>query len=877
MQATIVQQARNLSFFSATRLAGVVLSAVALCTVVRPTAAQPAAPVTITDYDENDWYLVRGRERLSYHGMRACWVYNRAMVWLDKNCGVDGGILCYSSQSPLPLTGTRQVSRWYTGSDNEVVDIDDGFTRLSKRNGASAWDHACLPPVQFEIEQHRVAEFEVREATHPWQFIAIVKGRSGPPLFVSPWHTGPHKLRVDLLELYRGKGYENHFAEMVFFVAVWTKNPQEPATVSFRLSLWGGEVIVPTLPVIRTAQRAEREGVPLCAVVLDRDAKRLSHDEVDVTASLGQASIKLTEDGQGIWKAVARDVPRGVHWAELRATWKADPQKSVATRLSVRVTDGQFVSYDPRLRLLTRGGQPLGPITGSYRGQAVFLGIGTAGESLLHGQDRWQAAISHAAEPDYGFHFWEAITPRELNDDYAYLDRCGWRMIHLCSAWLWWPRFDAAGRLSPFYAEQIDAVCRAAEQHGLFVHLAVSHYPLGLKSPPYAQYIEAGYEASDYANPQSNFFRMFTAYLAQLAEVFRDDVALSSFTPAGEGDSVCGMHFVNMVHDALARHDGNHLVMAEPHHQITQHPNYYRQAGWKPLLGAMRTYHIEWLKPQPPESVGVQFKLAAMGDIFMGEGCFYGFLGGNHQYMNPEMPIDNYRRCVRETIYTGLAQRNPILLTWEERIVEDERIVFEQIRQAVDWSTPFQRPWLAIRVDDQLMPVAGRSPLFRYEDALSRIPVEACYVWEDASVPSGTAATLDARQPFVRPAFASDGGTLPDALRSRLPLILPAGWAASYSWSEDRRTLLAFLRRTDAVGRESNRVARDDGTSLDATLVLRNFAPQVLAFQLFDLATHQLVLQGNLQETRSVTMPGDGNHFFLLVLPPKQGADGASR
>ena len=434
----------------------------------------------------------------------------------------------------------------------------------------------------------------------------------------------------------------------------------------------------------------------------------------------------------------------------------------------MRVTDGQFVSYDPRLRLLTRGGQPLGPITGSYRGQAVFQGIGTAGESLLHGQDQWQAAIAHEPEPDYGFHFWESLTPRELNDDYAYLDRCGWRMIHLCSAWLWWPRFDAAGRLSPFYAEQIDAVCRAAGQHGLFVHLAVSHYPLGLRSPPYAQYVEAGYQASDYANPQSKFFGMFTDYLAQLAEVFRDDMVLSSFTPAGEGDPACGMHFVNMVHDALARYDRNHLVMAEPHHQITQHPNYYRQAGWKPVLGGMRTYHIESLKPQPPESVGVQFKLAAMGDIFMGEGCFYGFLGGNHQYMNPEMPIDNYRRRVRETIYTGLAHRNPILLTWEERIVEDERIVFEQIRKAVDWSTPFQTPPLAIRVDDKLMPVAGRQQLFRYEDALSRIPLEGLLrLGRRAGARGHGGDARRARQPFVRPAFVSDGGTLPDELKSR--------------------------------------------------------------------------------------------------------------
>ena len=171
----------------------------------------------------------------------------------------------------------------------------------------------------------------------------------------------PGKLSVDLLELYRAKGYENHFAEMVFFVAAWTEDPQEPATVSFRLSLTGGEVIVPTLPVVRTAKRAETEGVPLYAVVLDREAKRLGRDAVDVTASLGQSSIKLAENGQGIWQAVARGVPLGDHWAELRATWKADPQKSVVTRLSVRVTDGQFVSYDPKLRLLMRAGTAPGP------------------------------------------------------------------------------------------------------------------------------------------------------------------------------------------------------------------------------------------------------------------------------------------------------------------------------------------------------------------------------------------------------------------------------------------------------------------------------------------------------------------------------------
>ena len=837
---------------------------VVLSAAVGSLGAAPPAPMTVTDYDQGDWYVVRGGERLSYHGMRESWVFNRAMVWLDEASGVDDALVCYSSRSPLPLTGKRQVSRWYTGPGNALADVDDSYTRLTKQNAQSTWDHACLPPLQFQIEQHARAELDVREATHPWQFVIVVKGRSGPPLFASPWQTGPGKLTVNLLDLFRRKGYEHHFAEMVFFVAVWTENPAEQATVVFRLSLAGPEVVVPSLPIVRTAERSRAEGVPIYAVVLDRRAERLGQEAVEVHGSLGQGSFELRDDGRGIWKAVLRGVPPGEHEAELRAVWKADPQKTAVTRMDFRVTDGQFVGYDAKLRLLARAGKPLGPITGSYRGQAVFRAIGTNDERLLHGEEDWREAIADRERPDCGFHFWESLTPRELDEDYAYLVRCGWRMIHLCSAWLWWPRFDAAGRLSPYYAEQLDAVSRAAGRHGLFVHLATSHYPLGLRSPPYARYLEAGYQPSDYGDPQSEFFRMFADYLAQLAVVFRDDTGVSSFTAAGEGDPKCGVPFVNMVDDELARHDGHHLVLAEPHHQITRRPDFYRAAGWKPVLGGMRTYHIERPEPRPPESIGVQFKLAAMGDVFLGEGCFYGFLGGNHQYMNPEMPLEGYRRRIRETIYTGLAHRNPILLTWEERIVEDERVVFERIRRAVDWSTPFQRAPVAIRVDEKRMPVAGRGPLFRYEEALARIPVEAFYVWEDEPVPPGTVATIDARRPFVRPAYVSQGGLLPDELKARLPLRLPADWAANYSWSDDRRTLLAFLRRLDGPDGARSQRSESPGAS---GLKLGNFPDEGLGFQLFDLAAKKAVAEGRLSEGLRLEIPREGEHLFLMVRP----------
>jgi len=78
---------------------------------IPPTAipAEPPDPVTRTDYDEGDWYLARGDQKLPYHGMRDSWVFNRAMTWLDKTSGVDGAVLCYSTQSPLHCRKTAII------------------------------------------------------------------------------------------------------------------------------------------------------------------------------------------------------------------------------------------------------------------------------------------------------------------------------------------------------------------------------------------------------------------------------------------------------------------------------------------------------------------------------------------------------------------------------------------------------------------------------------------------------------------------------------------------------------------------------------------------------------------------------------------------
>jgi len=790
-----------------------------------PEGGTTNALAVVSDYDGGDYFWVRDGQKQPMHGIREAWVFNRAMTWLDDKDGVEGAVICYSNQSPLPLTGKKQVSRWFTSKANELSDLDDETTRFVKRDAKAEFDHALLPALQFHIEQHPVAELEVTEATHPWQFVVAIKGRSGPPLYASPWQEKPGKLTVELLKLYRAKGYQRHFAQLTFALFVHTTEPEDEARISFRLRLNGQAAIIPALPIIRTAERAKAEGVPIYAIVLGDKGERLGKGSVEVSTWVGEKQIHLADVGDGIWKAVLRELPVGVNRVQLGAAWPRAMRVPLTTILDIHITDGRFIGYDEKLKLLTEGGKPVGPFAGSYRGAPMFKGIGTPQESLVQGQEQWAAVQGTVHEgqhfnhggPLYGFNWWESLTEKELDSDYAYLARCGWSVVHLCQGWWLWERLDAGGRIAPHGAEQLAAVTAAARRNGLHLHLALSHYPLGKQSAPYAQYIEAGYQRGDYGKPDSKFYAMFKDYLAHFTTLFRDDTGISGFTAAGEGDPDCGPTFVNAVRDFVTSRDPNHLFLCEPHHGMRSDPNSYRKAGWKPLLGGMRTYFVD---RQPIESVAAQFHLAALGHVFMAEGIFWGYSGGPTQ-------TDRYRERVRETFYTGLALRNLIMMTWEERVVEDERQVLDHVRRAVDWSKPFQRPRLAIRVGKESLVDAGGKGLLRYEVALSRFPLDYACLWGDEPAPDGTLFTIDARQPFDEPAFASDGGKLPDALKADMPLRLPQGFAATYSWSQDRTQLLAFLRSTSPAPHRGAAGTTEAGhfTYADTTRIIERDGP----------------------------------------------------
>jgi hypothetical protein len=290
------------------------------------------------------------------------------------------------------------------------------------------------------------------------------------------------------------------------------------------------------------------------------------------------------------------------------------------------------------------------------------------------------------------------------------------------------------------------------------------------------------------------------------------------------------------------------VVVYEAHFNPTPYPyekgdpNYYRAQSKVPL-GGMRTYKNDG---QLQENLAVIFKLARTGDVFMAEGLFWGYRKAMHQ-------TERYRREVRETIYTGLTYRNPLMMTWEERVVEDERILFERIRRAVDWRTPFQSPRVVVRTGQKLT-----KDLTRYETDFSRIPLEYRIAIHNQPAPEDAALVIQADGDYAPPAFASQGGRIPDVLKRDMPLRLSAGWAANYAWSEDRRLLLAFVRATGEAAKEA-----EPPPPLE--LQLQNFPPGKLPFQLFDLAGKTRIASGEFEQDRALKPESPSAFLYLLV------------
>jgi hypothetical protein len=217
----------------------------------------------------------------------------------------------------------------------------------------------------------------------------------------------------------------------------------------------------------------------------------------------------------------------------------------------------------------------------------------------------------------------------------------------------------------------------------------------------------------------------------------------------------------------------------------------------------------------------------------------------------------------------------PILDTWDEAIAEDEpiaedeHIILRQVRERVDWDQPWMDPKVVIRVDDWSAG-EGRGDMIKYEAFFARMPLAYRYILPEAPDPHGAAVLLDGQKPYQEPRFRSSGGVLPDELKERIPFLLSDGYCASYLWSKDRKTLLAYVYNTTHHTERplwiSGRFHRMPGPA-ELTLKLQNLPAEDLKYRLYDLNAKKFSKEGRVAKTASFELGMTDKDYFVLVTP----------
>ncbi len=811
--------------------------------------------------------------------MGRAWVFNRAMEWRRE----DGCILCYSVGGDLPLTGANAVSAWHSDPTNLIEQAGE-FTRFEKRSTVRRRDCIVLPAFQFHVGQHPKLELTVSDATGEWQFVVAIKGRAGAPLVSSRWQRGEGNFTFDLAEALRTRGYELNYPEVHFVLGVWAKDAESPSSVRFRVRLLGQPALVACLPVIRTATRASSAGVPIVAAALDKKGQRLKADRVKVFALVDGRRIPLGEQN-GLWKASLRGLPTGNHKIELAAEGAIE-KTAIA---HVRVTDGRFWRYDRDHLSLTRDGKLTGPRSGSYQGIFFFKDAGLPDEKLVNGQKEWDS-WDRSKAPGERMHYWEGLTEKELDGRFAYLAKSGFDHLHVAQHWGVWERLDAGGRIAPHAAEQLALYLRVADRHGLSLMQALTHYEYCTQSRgwhgtvPYTRYLGAGFEDKDWYEPGRNnrFEEMFHQYLLDFVTLFGEETALFAMTASGEGDAYNGLPRSDDVFRFIREHDKNHLFLAEPVHLLRKLPDEYVQ-DWEQDMLSGRTY---WIGKEllPEFDLGVEFKLYQLGGLYMAEGSWaasnlyarfhHEVLGESGWVSGSWVGTDFYRTRLRDSLYLGLVHRLPLMMTWDEQVSEDEHRIVAEIREKVDWGQRFMRPKVAIRVDNSSVIKEGRAKLAEYEKAFAALPLAYFLIRADAAVPDGVTAVIDAREPFQKPAFHSKGGALPDELRESMPLLISNGYCSDYSWSGDRRTLLAYVYNVTnheevsfPLGGRFHRVPKP----ADLQIHLQNQPNTKLKYALYDLCEKRVIQEGLVEGELDLKVGKTDKDYFVLVTPPRVG------
>ncbi len=806
------------------------------------------------------------------------WTFNRAMEWIKPE---DKTIICAARSGNLPLTGTERVSDWFTGTENRIEHAAHRtrFTKESQR----CLDCICLPGLQFHRRQHPRLVITVDVCSAEWQICVLVKGRAGAPLVASDWQSGPAAAELDLDRALAEKGFTNRYPELHIAVGLWSED-HSSAHIHFSAEMPAADAAVGCLPVVRTAQAAQSRDVPLSALICDAQGNIPDPETVTVTAQINSRTVPMTAAGN-VWQTSLTDLKPGEYDCVIKSRGAVAAQDTVP----IRVVSEDFIRYDANQRSLVSGERPTGPLSGSYQGFAFFADAGTDTERMINGQSEWDA-WDRCTQPGEHWHYWEALTETELNQRFSYLNTCGWDVIHLSQGWGVWEKLDVCGHIVPHGAEQIFFVLQAGTRHNIQLLQALSHYPYGEQktqwAPAYRQYLESGYQESDWDNPDTSFTQLFHNYLKEFALLFAEEPTLLAVTTSGEGDIKAGPDRVNSTHDFLLQELPNHIFAAEPIHRLHELPDTHTQ-GWKPALSGSRLY---WIGDRiaPEIDMAVEIKILALSDVFIGEGswpCHHlhaDFMG----FEDTWAATDQYRRRLRDTLYMGLIHRIPLILTWEEQYTEDERIIFNRVRNSIDWSQSFSPCMCSILVDDRNAGGGGdeekmkfREVLAGYEQLLSGFPADSSYITKDHPADKNR-IVFDARALKSFEEIELDVTSICEQLRSSAPFQLNTpDYRSMYLLSTDRSTLAAYLyncadyQTLDSTKKTPPLTGNIFRSPKPADLEVGFDTPNSVTGNavLYDLDIKKPVKEFDTAEEPRLTIANTDHDFLLLV---KEAVDG---
>jgi hypothetical protein len=814
---------------------------------------------------------------------RRIWVFNKAMVWHRDT--ETGSILCYCPVNELKLTGENQVSEWHSGPAN-TLEQNGEFTRFVKRSGLQR-DCAILPAFQFHLGQHPKVRIEVSDATAQWQFGIYIKGRSGAPFLSSEWHNGAATIGFDLETELRKLGYSYNYPELHFAIGTWSEDETMQNEISFRVWMPTHPAIITSLPVIKTIQNAEKEGVPIHALVVDDKGNPVEPSGTRISVRVNGREPELNPVDR-TWKTSVFDLPVGNHPAEYISKGKTE----LRAYNHIRVTDGVFYQYDKESKWVKKNNKLMGPLSGSYQGTFYFCDAGMASEKMVQGQKEWDSWDRNDT-PGERMHFWESLTEKELDERFAYLAGKGFDMVHLHQHWGIWERLDAGGRIAPHGAEQLALYMRMADKNGLVHIQALASGPYGHPDEssdyggtiPYSRYLDEGFKKINWFEPGSHFDDLLHQYLEDFASLFSDETALFGMTSAAEGDRASGLERVNNTMACVRKIDQNHIFLGEPIEILNKMPQNICK-GWPHDLLGGRTYRCAEVG-FPETDLAIEFKMYNIAGVFMAEASWAPmplYNKFNYEFINPvceKMRANGSRICwtgtslyrirLRDTLYLGFVHRMPIMNTWDEQIAEDEHFILRQVRNEIDWSQKFLVPPVAVLVNDSCADNfnTARENLNKYEKAFAELPLMYRMYSKDGE-PENAMVKIDGTAEFSAMKFQSDGGILPDALKTQMPLKLSQGYSAAYLWSEDRRTFIAYLYNTMNhisetlfLGGKTHR--SPSPASLEVQF--RNFPESKLNFRVYDLNNKIL-----FRESRQTIAPawdlGYTEKDYLVVVTP---------